>query len=374
MYGNIDFDIEKVETIVYSPESVPDPEDFDINDYESEEDMQYDITHSYTFYVERFNDSFGEALNDRGVELDCDDIEEIFGEGILQMMLNGEGIRRGGGTKELTVGANTTPKSMSLEDVDEVAKRILPITTYYPGCRGFILYDGTIVQTDAEHNMCSVIDGVNGTFHFIELGNIRILNQSADLAKQPTPQQKRVLAQVIESYSNSDFYLDIMTGDAIGVHYYQPDYRRVLGDIDRYFSEGIKPNPEQLYEQIIAEKKEETTFYRFYSEIRGFLTKLLKNPIKAKPTKYLEDRGLTQKRLIKMLRDNDIIKRDEKILVPGKNDVKHVTYSVKYTLKSNNFEDKIENIYHKFFPDEELKENTIKQHLFNAILNEEKLI
>ena len=75
-----------------------------------------------------------------------------------------------------------------------------------------------------------------------------------------------------------------------------------------------------------------------------------------------------------MLRDNDIIKRDEKILVPGKNDVKHVTYSVKYTLKSNNFEDKIENIYHKFFPDEELKENTIKQHLFNAILNEEKLI
>ena len=40
MYGNIDFDIEKVDTIVYSPESVPDPEDFDINDYESEEDMQ----------------------------------------------------------------------------------------------------------------------------------------------------------------------------------------------------------------------------------------------------------------------------------------------------------------------------------------------
>ena len=59
MYGNIDFDIDKVETIVYSPESVPDPEDFDINDYESEEDMQYDITHSYTFYIERFNDSFG---------------------------------------------------------------------------------------------------------------------------------------------------------------------------------------------------------------------------------------------------------------------------------------------------------------------------
>ena len=68
-----------------------------------------------------------------------------------------------------------------------------------------------------------------------------------------------------------------------------------------------------------------------------------------------------------MLRDNDIVKRDEKILVPGKDDVKHVTYSVKYTLKSDTFEDKIEKIYNRYFPDEELKENTIKRKIMESI-------
>ena len=37
MSGNIDFDIEKVESIVYTQEYVPEPEDFDVNDYDSEE-------------------------------------------------------------------------------------------------------------------------------------------------------------------------------------------------------------------------------------------------------------------------------------------------------------------------------------------------
>ena len=372
MYGDIDFDIEKVETIIYSPEYIPDVEDFDINDYNSEEEMKEDMLHSYTFYIENFNDPFGERLNDRGVEMGYDDVVEYFGEEIANSMLKNEGIPRGGRSKELTIGVDTTPKSMSLQDVGDVAKKVLPTTSYFRGCRGFILYDGTIVATEAEHNMCSVIEGINGTFQFIELGNIRILNQSVDLAKEPTQQQRRVLAQVINSYSDGDFYLDIMTGDNIGVHYYQADYRKVLSDIDRYFTNGIKPTGNQLYEGMVNEKKEETTFYRFYSEIRAFLSKLLKTPIKAEPNKYLTDREFTKTRLIKLLRDNDIIKRDEKILVPGTNDVKHVTYSVKYTLKSDKFEDKIEQIYKKYFPDEEeIKEGVIKRHVISSILNEE---
>lgn len=125
-------------------------------------------------------------------------------------------------------------------------------------------------------------------------------------------------------------------------------------------------------EDILEEsKKEETTFYRFYSEVRAFLTKLLKTPIKAKPNKYLEDRGFTKTRLIKLLRDNEIIKRDEKILVPGNDDVKHVTYSVKYTLKSNAFEDKIEQIYKKYFSDNEIKEGVIKQRVLRDVLTED---
>ena len=37
--------------------------------------------------------------------------------------------------------------------------------------------------------------------------------------------------------------------------------------------------------------EKETTFYRFYSEIRGFLSKLISDPIKAEPSKYLKDRN-----------------------------------------------------------------------------------
>ena len=107
-------------------------------------------------------------------------------------------------------------------------------------------------------------------------------------------------------------------------------------------------------EDILEEsKKEETTFYRFYSEIRKFLENILKNPIKTKPSKYLEDRKFTKERLIKLLMNNNIIKRDEKILVPGKDDVKHVQYSIKYTLKPESFNDKIEKIYKKYFGEED---------------------
>ena len=354
MYGNIDFDIERVETIIYSPEYIPDPEDFDINDYESEAEMKDDMLHSYSWYIEYFDDSFGEHLNDRGVEMDYDEIEDTFGSRILQQMMNGEGINRGGGSKELTIGANTTPKSMSLKDVDDVAKRILPSTPFYIGCRGFILYDGTIVETLSEHNMVTSIDGIDNKFQFIELGNIRILDRSVDIALPPTPQQRRVLAQVINAYSVSEVYLDIMDNKrgSVSAHYNHPDYRVVLADIDRYFENGIKPKQENICESMLLEsKKEETTFYRFYSEIRNFLSKLLKTPIKAKPNKYLTDRGFTKDRLIKVLMDNGILKRDEKIFVPGKDDVKHVTYSVKYTLKSDTFEDKIEKIHGKYFPE-----------------------
>ncbi len=105
--------------------------------------------------------------------------------------------------------------------------------------------------------------------------------------------------------------------------------------------------------------EQETTFYRFYSEIRAFISKLLKTPTNAEPNKYLEDRGITKGRLIKLLMDNEIIKRDERVLIPDKDNVKHVTYCVKYKLKSKNFEDKIERIHRKYFGSDKLNESGI---------------
>lgn len=120
-------------------------------------------------------------------------------------------------------------------------------------------------------------------------------------------------------------------------------------------------------EDILEESKNvETTFYRLYSEIRHFLDKLLKTPIKVEASKYLIDRGLTKQRLIKLMRDNEIIKREEKILVPGKDDVKHVQYSVKYTLKPDSFDDKIEKIFNKYFGEVEKKKINEEMDMFSC--------
>lgn len=114
----------------------------------------------------------------------------------------------------------------------------------------------------------------------------------------------------------------------------------------------------------MATKKEETTFYRFYSEIKAFLNKLLNKPIKAEPSKYLLDRGFTKDRLIRLFMNEGILKRNERIMVPGKDDVKNVQYNVKYTLinpmfgsNSETFENKLEKIHKKYFGSEKLDES-----------------
>jgi hypothetical protein len=127
------------------------------------------------------------------------------------------------------------------QELNSIAMKILNHGEYYKGCRGFILTNGVIVYTPAEHNMVSQIDGIEGTFDFIRKGNIRILHQSIDLCKEPTREQKETLREVIASYSDDKLYVDIFTDDGtVSACYANPDWRRVLGEIDRFFSEGIK--------------------------------------------------------------------------------------------------------------------------------------
>lgn len=129
------------------------------------------------------------------------------------------------------------------EELNDRAKKLLQHGNYYKDCRGYILTDGTVIYTPNEHNQVTVIDGVKNTFHFIKLGNIRVLPQSIDLSKRPTQQQRNVLRQIISSYEDETLYVDILpdNGQEIGVTYRFPDWRRVLNEIDRYFREGIKP-------------------------------------------------------------------------------------------------------------------------------------
>ena len=109
----------------------------------------------------------------------------------------------------------------------------------------------------------------------------------------------------------------------------------------------------------------ETTWYRFYSEVRVFLSKLIKNPITAEPNKYLKDREFTKKKLIDVLMDKDVLERSEKILDSTNSDRKKPTYSVTYKVRKKDFEKRVHRIYSKYFeknlpekPQEEIDEST----------------
>ena len=96
-------------------------------------------------------------------------------------------------------------------------------------------------------------------------------------------------------------------------------------------------------------KELDTTYYRFLSEVRAFLSKLLKNPVDAQPSKYLKDRDFTRKKLINELLSRDVIERHEKILDSTNSDEKEPKYVVKFKIHRKDFEKRIHRIYIKFF-------------------------
>ena len=133
---------------------------------------------------------------------------------------------------------------------DKVKKLFNCSTNYYQGTRGYILTDGTIVSFGdyKDHASISLIHGMT-IQSFVGLGNIRIGDGFISLSKLPTTQQRGVLFQLIQSYSNSELYVDIikttddgsMYGKNIcGAKYINPKAGRVLGEINRFFTEGIK--------------------------------------------------------------------------------------------------------------------------------------
>ena len=97
------------------------------------------------------------------------------------------------------------------------------------------------------------------------------------------------------------------------------------------------------------DNKPEVTYYRFLSEIKAFLAKLLSNPIKAEPSKYLRDLGFTRSRIINLLIKRDILERNEKVLTPDKTGAKKVKYSVTFKVKKKNFERTMRRIYTRYF-------------------------
>lgn len=100
----------------------------------------------------------------------------------------------------------------------------------------------------------------------------------------------------------------------------------------------------------MEQEQKETTFYRFYSEIRAFLSKLIKDPIKADTSKYLKDRGFTKAKTISVLMSKDILDRKETIKDPTDGEeYKKATYFVTYKVRKKDFERRIQKIFIKYF-------------------------
>lgn len=137
---------------------------------------------------------------------------------------------------------NDTVNVNNPAELAKAAMKYLRSGEYFKNCRGFILSNGVMAYTDAEHNMCTRIPGVKGTSHFIDLGNVRVLDHSVDIAKRPTAQQRETLERVFSAYYGEEVYLDLCN-DAIGrvsVKYGRCTPYAALSDIERYFNGQLK--------------------------------------------------------------------------------------------------------------------------------------
>lgn len=237
--------------------------DFDRDDYEewlgdceiegSEGSLDEYIRDNVSFELAFLDgDTFHEFAR---ATMSSDEIEDKYGHRIASEIFRQCKANDGGRFETACVVGDEIDINNPVE-LNAEAMKLLRHGEYMKDCRGFILSNGTVVYTPLEHNQCTSIFGVKGTYHFIRLGNIRVLQNSVDLARRPTVQQRRVLYKVINSYNGDRLYLDIISdgGTELSAEYVNPNPQYVLGEIDRYFDEGIRPQGRNFYESVMSRK------------------------------------------------------------------------------------------------------------------------
>ena len=219
--------------------------DFDEDEYHEylEEDSLEDSAETLEEYIQdnvRFEVEFFD--NETFHQVKCedyyyDDLEDAFDEKVARIIIND---CKKSGKGKLEISCLYDDEELDLNDNEQVNDRAMKVLSYgnfYEGCRGFILTNGVVVYTPTEHNQCTAINGVKGTFDFIRMGNIRILDHSIDIGKYPTNAQFMVLQKVIRTYS--PLYMDIISGGTeISKIYERPNYEMVVRDIKKAF--GVK--------------------------------------------------------------------------------------------------------------------------------------
>ena len=224
------------------------------------------------------------------------DLEDVLGDELAERIINNEGYESGNGFVLNDIISDSIPKGLTdIEQLNYHAKRIFNTSDkYYHDDRGYILTDGTILEfgESVDHLSICALPGMT-IGKFVALGAIRIGHNSIYLQKPPTKEQRRQLMRLINSYSDDELYVDIVNysggtyaDNLTNARYVNPDYRFVLGEIDRFFSEGIKLSggysdmyeskegntfilTEQQYRELLEEAATslEDIYKKYYSKI-----------------------------------------------------------------------------------------------------------
>ena len=131
-------------------------------------------------------------------------------------------------------------------NTDDACKRMFETSDeYLKGMHGFILKDGTIIlmPPGGDHNNITSINGVDNKWQFVEDGNPSILDNNLRVGDTLTYEQQMVVSRMIRCYSDEELYVSFLGGPKgeQSCRYTNPDYRRVIADINRYYNEGIIP-------------------------------------------------------------------------------------------------------------------------------------
>ena len=101
---------------------------------------------------------------------------------------------------------------------------------------------------------------------------------------------------------------------------------------------------------VLRESEEELTFWRFFVEVKKFITELLTDPIHARPSVVLVSHGLDNDFLRKKLQDESVIIKSENIDEPhdeitGKIESR---YYLSYKVPKKDFKKKLRRLYQKY--------------------------
>lgn len=103
--------------------------------------------------------------------------------------------------------------------------------------------------------------------------------------------------------------------------------------------------------QALKEAEKPMTFFAFFTEVKKFLKELLVDPLNAKPSDLLRQRGIDDKMLRQRLQDRGIIVKSEKIDEPYDEEQGKQTsrYYLSYKIPKKDFKKKVRRLYQNLF-------------------------